>query len=309
MELFRLLANLIWLLYITDMAPAIPLYPVSIPNSISGPDEETSIPQGDGSSNLSKVSRPTLSIYLPKASSNTRSPTPAVIICPGGGYAVLAWDKEGTLPAKAFQNAGVAAFVLKYRLPDDKTMLNKSIGPLQDAQQALKMVRMNAKEWNIDPTKTGIMGFSAGGHLASTASTHFNKSYISNDENTSLRPDFQVLIYPVISFTNPKLTHVGSMQALLGNDASAAQKTLFSNELQITKETPPTFLVHAANDDVVPVGNSLAFFNGLNAFKTATSMHVYERGGHGFGMVNSGSKIDWFGMVTDWMRGRGLLNM
>jgi acetyl esterase/lipase len=281
----------------------IPLYPNGIPNSIPGRDEETSTQQGDSGIRLSKVSRPTLNLYLPE---NATAPTSAVIICPGGGYSILAWDHEGTLPAKAFQAAGIAAIILKYRLPSDKIMQDKSIGPLQDAQQAIKMVRMHAKEWNIDPSKLGIMGFSAGGHVASTASTHFNKAYIENTENTSLRPDFQILIYPVISLANPKLTHVGSMEALLGNTATADQKTLFSNELQITQETPPGFLVHAADDGTVPVGNSVEFFNGLVGFRTPVSMHVYERGGHGFGMVNPSSKDDWFGMVVNWMRGRGL---
>jgi acetyl esterase/lipase len=284
------------------IAKEIPLYPNGIPNSIPGPNQETSVSEEIGSI-ISKTSRPTLSLYLP---TNTTSPSSAVIVCPGGGYSILAWDHEGTAPAKAFQDKGVAALLLKYRLPDDKIMIDKSIGPLQDAQQAIKMARMHAKEWNIDPDKLGIMGFSAGGHLASTATTHFNKAFIENQENTSLRPNFQILVYPVISFTDPALTHVGSMENLLGKTPSAEQKKLFSNELQITKDTPPAFLVHAADDGAVPVGNSIEFFNGLRRFKTAASMHVYERGGHGFGMVNPTSKDDWFGMVLNWMESRGL---
>jgi acetyl esterase/lipase len=284
------------------MVKIIPLYSNGISNCIPGPDEETSHSDGGIGTVITKISIPTLSLYLP---SNTSSPTSAVIICPGGGYTVLAWDHEGTIPAKGFQRNGIAAFLLKYRIPDDKTMIDKSIGPLQDAQQAIKMVREHAKEWNIDPQKLGIMGFSAGGHLASTAGTHFGKTYIPNQGNISLRPDFQVLVYPVISF-NASLVEVGSMENLLGNNPSEEQKKLFSNERQITKDTPPAFLVHAADDDIVPVGNSIAFFNGLHSFRTPASIHVYERGGHGFGMANPTSKDDWFGMVLNWMSGRGM---
>lgn len=274
----------------------IPLYPKAIPNSKPGADRESSATDG-GILRISKVSKPTLTVYLPAKSA---TPTAAVVICPGGGYSILAFDHEGTKEAKAFQAAGVAAFVLKYRLPDDAIMPDKSIGPLQDAQQAIKTLRMRAKEWNVDAGKIGIMGFSAGGHLASTASTHFKKSYIDNKENTSLRPDFSVLVYPVISFTD-SLTHGGSRDNLLGKNRTAEQTRLFSNELQITPETPPAFLVHAADDKAVPVGNSLVYFQKLNRMGIPAAMHIYEKGGHGFGMKNPTSKDDWFAMVLNWM--------
>jgi acetyl esterase/lipase len=288
------------------MTYTIPLYPDQIPNSIPGPDEETP-PAGTDAGLIFKVSRPTLGVYLP--ATKTTTSTPAVVVCPGGGYGMLSWDNEGKFPAMAFQDIGVAAFLLKYRLPDDNIMKDKSIGPLQDAQRAIKLIRMHAKEWNVDPGKVGILGFSAGGHLASTAATHFSLPYIPNPEKTSLRPDFQILVYPVISFTNPKLTHFGSMAALIGLNASDELKKTFSNERQISEETPPAFLVHSADDGVVPVGNSIEFFNSLHGFGTAASMHVYEKGGHGFGLVNPDSKMDWFPMVADWMCGRRLLDM
>jgi acetyl esterase/lipase len=285
----------------TRTTEIISLYPKGIPNSIPGPNEETSVTDGNNEAVISKVSNPTLSLFLPIGSQN---PTSAVIICPGGGYTCLAWDHEGTNPAKAFQATGIAAIVLKYRLPDDAIMKDKSIGPLQDAYQAIKTVRMHAKEWNIDPKKVGVMGFSAGGHLASTAGTHFNRIYIDNEEKTSLRADFLLLVYPVISFSNDSLSHIGSRDCLLGAAPSTEQKKLFSTELQVTKETPPTFLVHAADDGIVPVGNSVEFFKSLQVFMIPTSMHIYEAGGHGFGMKNPTSKDSWFEMVLNWMEGR-----
>ncbi|KAF2667788.1 alpha/beta hydrolase [Microthyrium microscopicum] len=287
---------LISLFFTLCSAQAIPLYSNDIPNSIPGTDQETATKDPNGIK-LSKVRNPTLTPYLPKSD----KPTSAVIICPGGGYTILAWDHEGVNPAQQFQAGGVAAFILKYRLPSDVTMKDKSIGPVQDAQQAIKLVRSRAKEFNVDPHRIGLMGFSAGGHLASTAGTHFNKSYINNSEGTSLRPDFLALIYPVISFTNPRLTHVGSRDFLLGANATDEQKYEFSNELHITQETPRTFLAHAADDSTVPVGNSIKWFNKLMKYKTPASMHIYERGGHGFGMKNPTSKDDWFAMLLNWM--------
>ncbi|MBE7178260.1 MAG: alpha/beta hydrolase [Mucilaginibacter polytrichastri] len=278
----------------------LPLYPKDIPNSKPSPNREKS--ETDGVVRISKVSKPTLTLFLPP---KTAKPVPAVVICPGGGYAILAFDHEGIQEAKAFQAKGIAAVILKYRLPDDSIMLDKSIGPLQDAQQAIRMVRMNAKEWNIDPQKVGIMGFSAGGHLASTAATHFDKTYIENKEKISLRPDFQVLLYPVISFTDTALTHKGSRENLLGKNSSPDQQKLFSNELQITAQSPPAFLVHAADDTVVPVGNSLRYFEQLNNRGIPSGMYVYPKGGHGFGMKNATSRVDWFALMLDWMKDNG----
>jgi acetyl esterase/lipase len=171
----------------------IPLYQGEIPNSLPY-DMKEIVTTSDGSfKGYSKVSKPTLEIFLPDQNIATGA---AVIICPGGGYVNESYKGEGTVIAHAFNKQGIAAFVLKYRLPSDSIMQDKSIGPLQDAQQAIKTVRQKAAEWKIDPHKIGIMGFSAGGHLASTAGTHFDKSYIPNDEQVNLRPDFLILIYP-----------------------------------------------------------------------------------------------------------------
>ena len=217
-------------------ASIIKLYPDKIPNEIAGPDTETKA--DDGIPRISNISRPTLTIYLPSKEKATGA---AVVICPGGGYGINAYKHEGTDVAELLVAKGIAAFILKYRLPSDKIMKDKSIGPLQDAQQAIRIVRQRAKEWNVNPSKIGIAGFSAGGHLASTAGTHFQKSLIDNPENTSVRPDFMILLYPVISFTD-SIGHIGSRTNLLGKAPSADMIRLYSNELQVTSQLLPPFL-------------------------------------------------------------------
>ena len=276
---------------------SVPLYKDSIPNSIAGVDEETSTINKDSVLIISKVSRPTLTIYLPPKEKQTGA---AVIICPGGGYWVLAAGHEGADVARRFNEMGIAAFVLKYRIPNEKTMVNKEIGALQDAQRAIQVVRENAKEWGINKKAIGIMGFSAGGHLASTAGTHFKTAYINNPKNTSLRPDFMVLVYSVISLTEA-IGSKNSGEQLLGKNPSPAKIVEYSNEMQVTKKTPPAFLVHAKNDGV-KVENSLAFAAALKKNKVPVSMHIYEKGGHGYGMYNKTSDILWMDLVEKWMK-------
>lgn len=272
------------------------LYAGSIPSEIQNID---SVVVKDGV--FAKVSRPSLTLYLPdKAKANGAS----VIICPGGGYGVLVLQKEGTNIALYFQSHGVAAFVLKYRLPNDATMADKSTGPLQDAQQAIKLVREHAKEWHLDNERVGIMGFSAGGHLAATASTHFENAVIDNKENTSLRPDFSLLVYPVISMTD-SLGHKGSRSNLLGKNPSAEQIKWYSNELQVTAQTPPAFLIHAADDKVVDVDNSIAYFEALRHHKIPVEMHIYPKGNHGF--VLNIPIDDWMSLCMKWMAANGWL--
>lgn len=213
---------------------AIPLYTGAIPNSKPVKDQEVTEVQNAKRIIISNVTRPSLTAYLP---SQEKANGTAVIVCPGGGYTRLAAGHEGIEVAKAFNEVGVAAFVLKYRIPDDSTMINKEIGPLQDAQRAIQMVRQRAKEWKILADRVGIMGFSAGGHLASTAGTHFSTSAIDNKDNVNLRPDFLILIYPVISL-NDSLAHMGSRNQLIGKTASREKITAYSNELQVTARTP-----------------------------------------------------------------------
>ena len=183
-------------------------------------------------------------------------------------------------------------------------MQNKETGPLQDAQEALKVIRLRAKEWNINPARVGVMGFSAGGHLAATLGTHFTTAVLENKENVSLRPDFMILVYPVISFTD-SLMHKGSREKLIGVNASNEKVILYSNELQVTPQTPPTFLVHSQDDKSVPVNNSIFFYQALVKNKVLGELHVYPKGGHGYGMNNLTTKAKWFDRAVEWLREAG----
>jgi acetyl esterase/lipase len=275
------------------------LYPGAIPGAKAVPAsyKEVSETGKDGIERVSKVSEPTLSVFLPAKEKATGA---AVIICPGGGYSILAIGHEGYAVAKRLNEAGIAAFVLKYRLPSDEIMVDKSFGPLQDAQQAIYLVRKDASKYNVNPSKIGIMGFSAGGHLASSLTVHYEDSKIPNPEKVSLRPDFSILIYPVVSFVHSP--HVGSAVNLLGKSAPEAQKNYFSNERGVTSQTPPTFLVHANDDNVVPVANSIAFNEALVASKVPVETHLYQAGGHGFGLNNKTTRDQWFDHLQNWLR-------
>ncbi len=274
----------------------IPLYSDSIPNSKPSPDEETTEIK-DSILIISKITRPALTIF-PASKKNANGA--AVIICPGGGYWINAAGHEGYDVAKRFNEKGVTAFVLKYRIPNNETMINKEIGPIQDAQRALQIVRENSKKWRINENNIGIMGFSAGGHLASTAGTHFKKEYISNPNHTNLRPDFMILVYPVISFTD-SIGHTGSRDHLLGKNPSKEKIEEYSNELQVTPQTPPAFLVQT-KDDVVKVENSLAFAEALKKNNVPVEIYLYEKGGHGYGMYNKTSNVQWMDLVDLWMK-------
>jgi acetyl esterase/lipase len=275
------------------------LYPGVIPNSKAVDNEQQQVANELVDSLTSRVSVPTLTIYQPEKGNGT-----AVIICPGGGYHVLLTKREGSDVARAFNKLGVTAFVLKYRLPDDKLMTDKSSGPLQDAQQAILMVKENARLWNIDPGKVGIMGFSAGGHLASTAGTHFKKPVIPAKDKKNIKPDFMLLINPVISFSD-SIGHIGSRNNLLGEKPSPEKIKLYSNELQINKDTPPAFLVHSGADEVVSVANSLEFYKTLQKNKVTAGLHIYAVGEHGF--LSAPSFKEWFERCTYWMNAMNLL--
>lgn len=277
----------------------IKLYPGPVPNSISGPDQEVHTANATVDSLTSKVSVPGLTLFLPTKETATGT---AVIICPGGGYGTLLTKREGSDVARTFNKLGIAAFVLKYRLPDNKIMKDQSIGPIQDAQQAIKIVRERAKEFGIDPAKIGIMGFSAGGHLASTAGTHFKTRYIDEAGKISLRPDFMILVNPVVSF-NDSTGHLGSRDNLLGKNPGAEKIRLFSNELQVTKATPPAFLVHSGADTVVPVANSIEFYNAMKRNGMDGALHIYSKGEHGF--LSYPPFEEWFGRCSEWMKVSG----
>jgi acetyl esterase/lipase len=274
------------------------LYEGIIPNSKVKATSETEPPIYKGM--YRKSAFPTLEIY---SADKAKSTGAAVIICPGGSYTVIVYDGEGVSTAKELARNGVTAFVLKYRLPNDSTMEDKKIGPLQDAQQAIKIIRERAKDWNIDANKIGIMGFSAGGHLASTEATHFKNALIENKNNTNLRPDFQILIYPVISMRD-SLTHGDSRSKLLGKDPSSISINDFSNELQVTENTPPAYITHATDDKLVDVDNSIAYYEALRHHDVEVEMHIYSKGGHGFIFREKG----WTDPLFRWMRKNKLMN-
>jgi acetyl esterase/lipase len=276
---------------------SVPLYgDAAIPNSKPGPDEESST---DGSW-IRKVSRPVIQVYLP---AKVKATGASVVIFPGGSYAGLSFDYEGTQQARFFIDHGIAAFVVKYRIPSDQTMIDKSLGPLQDAQQAMRFARRHAAEWNLDPKRIGAIGFSAGGHLASTLATHFEKAYVDNPERIDLRPDFLVLVYPVISM-DAKITHMDSRRALLGADPSDAQIRLFSNELHVTNNTPPTLILHAADDRLVDVDNSIVFFEALRRAGVPVEARLFQKGQHGFFLM---PRDRWQGAIMDWLTSNGWL--
>lgn len=275
--------------------------PGAIPNESY--KEEPRLDSNGKITGIRKVTEPTLKVFL---AANNNSKNAAVIICPGGGYALLSHEKEGDRVAEWFQSIGVSAFVLKYRLPSDAIMKDKNIGPLQDAQEAMRVLRRNAEKWNLDAGKIGIVGFSAGGHLAATLSTHYNDKVYESTDNLSARPDFSILIYPVISMEDG-ITHNGSKESLLGKNASSELIAKYSNEKQIDDATPKAFLVHATDDKAVPVENSINYYLALKQHKVPAEMHLYENGGHGFGLGVNGTNKDWSKACEKWLAANGLI--
>ena len=248
--------------------------------------------------------RPSLTIYLPVKNQLTGT---GIVVCPGGAYGALASNHEGRQVANWLNSLGIAAFVLKYRL-----------GPryhhpieLGDAQRAIRMVRAHAAEYGVAPDRIGIMGFSAGGHLASTAGTHFDTGNPSDPDpiqRAGSRPDFLVLGYPVISFTTP-YTHKGSLRNLLGDNADVKLVENLSNELQVTPQTPPTFLFHTNEDKGVPAENSVLFYLALRKAGVPAELHIFEHGPHGVGLALRDPALSmWPALLANWLRERGLLS-
>lgn len=247
--------------------------------------------------------QPTLFVHLPK---KVKANGTAVVILPGGGYGALAIGYEGHDVGEWLNEHGVTTFVLRYRLAPRY----RHPAPLQDAQRSLRMVRSRCKEWGVDPQKIGILGFSAGGHLASTAATHFDAgSATAADpiDRVSCRPDFAVLCYPVISLKE-NFTHAGSRANLLGNSPDPKLVESLSNETQVTAETPPTFLFHTAEDTAVPPENSIAFYTALRAHKIPCELHIYEKGVHGVGMAQKIPVLNsWPDRLVGWMQNHDLI--
>lgn len=252
-----------------------------------------------------RVGTPGVYAFFPSDEENVGS---AVVICPSGGYDHLTYILGGTQLAKWFNTLGVSAFVLKYRLPNSPDLKNRAIGPLQDAQRAIRLVRARAEEWDIGPDRVGVFGSSAGGHLASTLATHPDDVSAIGDslDEESYTPDFLMLVSPVITMNEH--THEGSRINLLGENPSPGQVEAYSNETRVTADTPPTFLVHAANDTAVDPRNSLAFYRALLAHDVTAGLHVFPRGGHAIALRgNPGTTEQWTALGEGWLDARGFL--
>ncbi|WP_231424216.1 alpha/beta hydrolase [Pedobacter sp. Leaf250] len=275
----------------------IPLYNGIIPGSkTDGKYVERQHIGEDGKRYISLVSQPSLTVFVPKKGTANGA---AVIILPGGGYQVLAVEHEGEELAKRFNEFGITAFVLKYRLPNDAIMTDKSMGPLQDAQQAMILIRGQAAMWKLDENRIGVVGASAGGHLAATLGTHFDQSYVPNPLKVNIRPDFLVLLYPRISFEVG--VESSSAKNLLGTEFKADKMAFFSVDKQVNANTPKTFLLHASDDPVVKVEHSILFYKALIDKNVPVEMHLYQGGGHGFGLNNKTNKDDWFLRLIGWL--------
>ena len=286
----------------------LPLYPAGSPATQPLKGLEVSVERGKPEHpdrSFRNVSNPTISVYLLEKDANGA----AVVICPGGGYGSLAIDKEGHDIARWLNTFGVTGIVLKYRLPHPEITLDGTPWPLLDAQRAIRLARTKASEWKIDPTRIGIMGFSAGGHLASTAGTHFDAGKLDATDmidRQSCRPDFMILGYAVISFQEP-IGHKGSRNALLGANADAKRLAYFSNELQVTAQTPPTFLVQT-RDDGVKAENSIRFAEALKQAGVPYALQLYDKGGHGYGLgIHGGEVAGWPEKCKAWMESMDLL--
>ncbi|MEX2285772.1 MAG: alpha/beta hydrolase [Planctomycetaceae bacterium] len=246
---------------------------------------------------------PMLTLHRPRPDSRNGC---AVIVCPGGGYAGLAMSYEGHDVADWFNTFGVTAFVLQYR----HAPRYQHPAPLNDVQRAVRTVRARSAEWKVDPQRIGVLGFSAGGHLTSTAGTHFddgNSQASDVIERAGCRPDFLVLCYPVISFTTEH-AHAGSRRNLLGENPEPALVQSLSSELQVTKQTPPTFLFHTSEDQGVPPENSVLFYLALKKAGVPVEMHIYQSGAHGVGLAQDKPALSsWPGLLRDWLRHRKLL--
>ena len=254
--------------------------------------------------------KPSLYIYQPPADSATGA---AILICPGGGYSHLAMEKEGFAVARWFNSMGMTAFVLKYRLGMRGGEDHGYRHPIEinDAKRAMRLIRHDAKKYGIDENRIGVIGFSAGGHLASTLGTHYDNG-MPNAKNaidrTNTRPNFMILMYPVISMSS-KSTHRGSRFYLLGPNPSKVLTDSLSNETQIDSMTPPTFLVHATDDQVVPVENSIDFYLALHENNVPAEMHIFEYGGHGFGLAPQDPTLNsWTDLCHDWLARMNLLS-
>lgn len=297
MPQLSLLSLLFFMNSLCAQVEVFPLWKDTIPNSINNSNyKEIQTFEDSVLNSVSKVTKPTLTVYHPDNPNGT-----SVIIFPGGGYVNLSINKEGYKVAEWLNTLGITAIVLKYRLPSESIMEDKTIGPLQDAQEALRFVRRHAETWNIKKDKVGVLGFSAGGHLAATLSTHYDDVIYKVSDKVSAKPDFSILVYPVISMDDG-VTHKGSKTNLLGKTPSIELVNNYSNEKQVDALTPITFLVHAVDDKAVPYQNSVDYLNVLNKYNVPAELHLYQNGGHGFGLGKVDTSKYWTQSCEAWLR-------
>jgi len=248
------------------------------------------------------VTKPDISVFLPSKNNRTGQ---AVLVIPGGGYHAIACIKEGDDIAKWLNSNGIVGIVLKYRLPNAKSNIISHKSPLLDASRAMKIIKENAEKWHIDENNIGVMGFSAGGHLAATLGTHYDKDekpQSAKIDSISSRPDFMVLMYPVITM-DERFTHMGSRKNLLGENPSQELVDYYSNEKQVSAETPPTLIFHTTDDAAVPVENSTAFYKALNEKNIDSEMHIFQHGKHGFALANGKGNLElWKSICIAWLR-------
>ncbi len=286
----------------------ISLYPEGIPCKSN---LETELDYDSSGRIFKKVSDPEI-WYYPSDKMKGKENNVAVLVIPGGGYWGLWFDKEGVDVAKWLNNIGVSAFVLKHRLPHWESKDCRSKVALMDAQRAMRIIRKNSKIWNIDSNKIGVLGFSAGGHLASTLSTHHDNGLDLSDleiEQTSSRPDFSILVYPVITMNRP-YTHNGSRENLLGKIPSQEYLDYYSNDLQVREDTPPAILIHSDDDKGVLPENSIQYYLALRKYNIPAALHIWEDGGHGYGLGNDkGSIKSWAKICEEWMIQREIINL
>jgi acetyl esterase/lipase len=279
------------------------LWPEGIPGFIlnNNYSEKATINEGIPA-RFEKVTDPSLYVFLPPVDIATGT---AILILPGGGYSSLSFNREGYAIAKWLNDNGIAGIILKYRLPSDIIMKDKSVGPLQDAQEAMRYIRRNASKWNIDPDKVGVIGFSAGGHLASTISTHYDEKVYEVKDSVSARPDFSILIYPVITMDS-SFAHTGSRRNLIGMNPTEDAIRQFSSELQVNEKTPPAFLVHSGDDKSVPVKNSIVYYEALLKNNIPSELHIFPKGGHGYGLAGGReSQSAWPELCLNWLKQTG----
>ena len=287
----------------------IPLFPEGVPCKSSLVEE---IEYDSSGRIFKKVSNPEI-WYYPSKKDLFGDKKPAVLVVPGGGYWGLWFDKEGVDVAKWLNHLGISAFVLKHRLPHWESEECRSKVALMDAQRAMRIIRNNSSKWRINPKKIGVLGFSAGGHLASTISTHYDQgiseSSLKIERETSCRPDFTVLIYPVITLQNSPATHYGSRENLLGKIPNQELVDYYSNELQVKFDTPPAILIHTNEDSGVPPENSILYYLALREYDIPAAIHIWEKGEHGLGLAKGEKSFQsWPKICKEWMIERNIIN-